>query len=157
MIYAPQNPTNEQLLDVVRHWIDLVANREFQRAFELYSYRMAPLRPELSGAQCIAVDIERYRSATLFPGEVHFSVTDWREANGGNPAPTQDIVWYKANEIGIACVISVDLPLNGKWSGLLAAFLLYDFQPNLGYLVELEDISFYDERLDDDQAVWGDA
>jgi hypothetical protein len=157
MIYAPPNPTDEQLIDVVRHWIDLVANREFQKAFDLYSYRMAPLRPELTGAESIAIDIERYRSASLFPGETRFSVTDWREATGGNPAPTQKIVWYKANDIGISCVISVNLPLNGKWSGLLAEFLLYDFQPGLGYLVELEDISFYDERFDDDQGVWGDA
>jgi hypothetical protein len=143
MFYAPAQASNEQLQQIVRGWIDLVAKGRYAEAFDRYSYRMAPNRPELTGAECIRSDIESYRSPSLFPAEANFRVTDWREAQG-DPPPTR-VEWYKPSGLGIACVVSAELPLNGKWSTLTADFLLYELEPGRGHLVELEHLSFFEE------------
>jgi hypothetical protein len=150
MIYAPPRASDAKLFAIARDWIDLAANDRYEKAFDLFSYRMAPLRPELSGADCLREDIARYRSAGIFPGESSFRVTDWRTATGGNPQPLQRVTWYKPNDLNIACVVSVELPLNGKWSDLLADFLLYGPEPGLGHRVELEDLSGGDDDAGDD-------
>ena len=93
MIYAPANASDEQLVQIVHGWMDLVSRGDYSTAYNLYSYRMAPNRAEISGAACIRADIECYRSSALFPDQNSFHVTDWRVAQGTAPAPR--ITWYK--------------------------------------------------------------
>lgn len=83
MACAPLTASDEELLSIVRSWLDVLAAGDYVRAFENLGYAMA--RGE--GAEAIRRDIEAYRAQDLYPGVSEFRVTDWRSARGGNPAP----------------------------------------------------------------------
>ena len=91
-------------------------------------------------AECVRKAIKDYRSPELYPSEDSFSVTDWREAKGGNPKPRQEIIWYEPNTPALAGAITIDLPLNGRWSDLQADFVLFDRDPDAGFELQLEEI-----------------
>ena len=69
-------------------------------------------------------------------------MSGWREALGGNPEPRSQLIWYQPSIALPRGVFEFDLPLNGKWSDLLAEFVLSESTEQPGQCVmSLEDIS----------------
>src|SRR5688572_7739859 len=121
MVLVPLSATDDELLAVVRSWLDVLAAEDYERIFANLGYAMA----WGGGAEAIRRDIEKYRSPELYPGVSKFRVTDWRIASGGNPSPTLLVRRYKHSErLPIVATIELDLPLNGRWSDLEADFVV---------------------------------
>ena len=117
---------------------ELLAACEFERVGAEFGFALAFDRPR---SECIREAISSYRSEQFFPGEREFQVTDWRVAVGGNPAPKSKLTWYKPSALPRG-VFEFDLPLNGRWSDLLAEFVLFESSEQPGqFVVSLEDIS----------------
>jgi hypothetical protein len=138
MNVVPRDSSDEQVLDLVRRWIDVLAAKRYQEIFDSLGYGMAYGKP---GAQCIREAIQNYRSPEYFVGVNNFAVSDWRTARGGNPNPTRKVTWYKPNTTRMAGAVAFDLPMNGQWSDLTANFVYFEGDdPRAGYRLGLEDI-----------------
>jgi len=144
MTIVPRDVTNDELLDVVRSWVDLMAAGDYGTAFARFGYSLA----ELPSDACLAEALRDYRSEKFFPGETDFRVTDWRTAAGGNPSPEEKVEWYESSG-SLAGAISFDLPLNGKWSNLQADFVLYASEDPAGFILVLEEICHPSSQRDD--------
>ena len=121
MVRVPVSATDDELLALVRTWLDALAAERYEFLFEELGYAMA----YGGGATAIRRDIERYRSSRYFPGVDSFRVSDWRTAVGGNPKPIALVRRYGFNpQLPIIATVEVDLPLNGKWSDLEADFVV---------------------------------
>ncbi len=138
MVYVPLSSTDDELLAVVRSWLDVLAAGDYQRVFDSLGYAMA----YGAGAEGIRRDIQIYRSPQLYPGISEFRVTDWRTASGGNPKPITLVRRYKYMEgLPIVATMDVDLPLNGCWSDLQADFVVMKLGPSdTEGVLSLEDI-----------------
>ena len=130
---------DQEALAQARNCVDLLADMDFERAGIEFGYALAFGRP---ASDCIRGAIAAYQSPRLFPNERDFCVSDWRAATGGNPAPRSRVTWYKSNTTGLVGVIEFDLPLNGRWSDLLAEFVLFQDPDESGNcILSLEEIS----------------
>jgi len=138
MACVPLTASDEELLSIVRSWLDVLAAGDYVRAFENLGYAMA--RGE--GAEAIRRDVEAYRAQDLYPGVSEFRVTGWRSARGGNPAPIALVRRYAYTaSLPIVATIEIDLPLNDCWSDLEADFVLMARGPaDLEGWLSLEDI-----------------
>ena len=125
MIFVPRDASDEQVLDIAHHWIDILAREDYTMTFEALGYSLL-YQCDCPGPECIRSKIKLYRSPDFYPGIEDFTVTNWRTAMGGNPTPTQKITWYKPNDTGLRGVLAIDLPLNGKWSDLQADFVWFE-------------------------------
>jgi hypothetical protein len=125
MVFIPHKATDEEILTIVRQWVDVLASEDYAKVFAELGYSMSPYF-DCSGDEAIRQEIKNYRSPELYPGVTDFKVTDWRLAKGGNPSPKQSIVRFKPNDTKLAGAIQFDLPMNGKWSDLQADFVLFD-------------------------------
>ena len=143
MVRVAVSATDDELLALVRTWLDALAAEQYEVLFSELGYAMA----YGSGATAIRRDIEKYRSSRYFPGVEGFRVSDWRTAVGGNPKPTLVVRRYAFNpQLPIIATIEVDLPLNGKWSDLEAAFVVTVKGPaEREGVLGLEDISAFGE------------
>jgi len=94
---------------MVREWIDVLSREDYQAVANALGYALSFGRPP---AECIEMEIKRYRSPRFYPGVERFVVSDWRTAHGGNPEPYQLIRWYKPNSIQIKATVELDLPMN---------------------------------------------
>ena len=127
MVRVPLSATDDELLEIARSWLDVLAAEEYERVFEHLGYAMA----FGAGADGIRRDIQGYRSAQLYPGVSDFRVSNWRTAFGGNPNPTLLVRRYRYTEsLPIVITIELDLPLNGCWSDLEADFVVTLLDPH---------------------------
>src|ERR1700722_6881892 len=117
MTIISRNATDKEVLDIIRHWVDVLAAEDYEAVAEELGFLVGSFS---SPAECLRAQIKRYASPEYFPGVTDFVVTDWRTARGGNPKPLSRITWYEPNKIGVRCAVSFDLPINGKWSDLRA-------------------------------------
>jgi hypothetical protein len=131
--------TESGLLEITRHWVNVLASEDYDAVFNTLGYAMAYQSPELTGAERIKSEIKNYRSEKYYPGVTDFSVSDWDSANGGKPNPYRLIRFYKPNDLKIKATIEFDLPLNGKWSDLQASFVVFEIENNR-YALNCEDI-----------------
>jgi hypothetical protein len=135
---VPRGASRENVLEIVRGWVDVLAAQDHQTAFEKLGYSISSGEPSV---ECIARAIEYYRSPDYYPGVTTFIVSDWRTARGGNPDPQQKVIWYKPNTVRMAGAVAFDLPLNGQWSDLTADFVFFENDnPDAGYILRLEEI-----------------
>lgn len=134
MTVVPRNVTDEELLALVRSWIDLLAAGDYVSAISRFGYSFS----EDPNPDCILSHLRSYRSEEWYPGEKTFTVTDWKTAKLGNPFPEQKVEWY-LQPAPLAGAVSYDLPLNGRWSDLTADFVLYQSGDD-GYIFVLEEI-----------------
>ena len=118
----PNGATDDDIIAIVRCWVDVLASGDPERVGAELGYGLAFGEP--NGA-CIRRTIQDYRSPSLYPGVEHFAVTDWRVAEGGNPAPRGAVTRYLPNAAGLAGAVEFDLPLNGRWSDLCAVFVWF--------------------------------
>lgn len=144
MVIVPKDATRNEVLDIVRDWVDVLSLGDFRSVANALGYGTSYGR---SAAESIRQDIERYRSDDFFPGTETFRVSNWRTAVGGNPNPVKQVIWYRPNSMRLAGAVAFDLPLNGKWSDLTADFVFTDRGGQAdGYILGLEDISPWSER-----------
>jgi hypothetical protein len=138
MTHVPRDASDEQVLDLVREWIDVLAKQDYEAVFAELGYALAFGE---SGAKCIQRAVQAYRSPNHYPGVEEFVVTDWRTAESGNPAPQQKVTWFKPNSTRLVGAVDFDLPLNGRWSDLTANFVFFE-NDNLGegYVLCLEEV-----------------
>jgi hypothetical protein len=60
---------------------------------------------------------------------------------GGNPSPRLEIVRYVPSQHPLRGAVSVDLPLNGRWSDLTADFVWFESsEPGGDYPLALEEV-----------------
>ena len=136
MIVVPQNATDEEVLDIVRKWVDVLAAEDYEAVVKELGFLTGFYS---SPAECPRAQIKRYVSPEYFPGVIDFVVSDWRTAHGGNPEPQSTVTWYRPNSVGLRGTVSFDLPINGKWSDLTADFVFFE-NNNEGYKLALEEI-----------------
>jgi len=109
MIFVKRDISNSDLLDIVRDWVDVLAQKRYQDFFAALGYSMGSSAPT---SDWIESDLGKYKS-DIYPGVSEFEVTDWRSAEGGNPKPKREVVWYDSNSAKLVGAIAFDLPLNG--------------------------------------------
>lgn len=143
MIMVPRDAKRPEVLDIVRDWIDVLSAEDFRSVANALGYGSSYGR---SAAESIRNDIQSYRSDEFFPGVETFCVSNWRTATGGNPNPMRQVIWYRPNSMRLAGSVAFALPLNGKWSDLIADFVFLDRGSPEGYVLSLEDISPWSER-----------
>jgi hypothetical protein len=138
VVRVPLSASDDELLGIVRSWLDVLAAEGYDRVFAELGYAMAGG----AGAEGIRRDIQRYRSPEFYPGISDFRVSDWRTAVGGNPKPFVLVRRYEYMEtLPIVATIELDLPLNGRWSDLEADFVVTISQPDATEgVLALEDI-----------------
>jgi len=138
MVLVPRDALDETVMDIARNWVDVLATGDYETVATELGYLIAFDEP--SGT-CIRRQIESYRSPDYYPGVDTFTVTSWRTAKGGYPAPRHQVTWFEPNDIGMVGVVVFDLPLNGKWSDLTAYFVYFDNKKlEEGYVLCLEEI-----------------
>lgn len=123
MIYVPRDATNEEVLDIVRTWIDILASAGYEAAFTAIAF---DTKNEAWTPHFLKISVEGYRSPEYYPDVEQFHVTDWRTVQGGNSEAEQNITWYKPNDSLLAGKVMFDLPVNGQWSDLMAEFDIWD-------------------------------
>ncbi len=138
MVFVPRTASQEQVLAIVREWVDVLAREDYAAVSAALGYGRAFGEPK---ADCIRNAIKNYRSPEYFPGVVDFRVTDWRTARGGNSDPASTITWYKPNDLRMAGAVAFDLPLNGCWSDLTADLVFFDRGDPEGYALGIEEIA----------------
>lgn len=148
MNYVPRDASEEQVLGIVRGWVEALARKEYKGVFEAIDLM---IRGDAPGPECIQGCIEYYRSPVYYPGVDKFAVSDWRIAQGGNPEPVQRVEWYGPNTLQMAGAVSFDLPLNGRWSDLTADFVFFENDDPEGYRLWLEEIGSWQQRERDYQ------
>jgi len=133
MIVLPKDATDEDIINVVRDFVNLLAKERYVEAFEMmYRNSKDEMSPEL---------IKRLIEGYGFDESVKdvFRVTSLEEMK--NQEPEFQIDWLesvkgeKPREIGI---IHYDLPINGEWSDLTAIFDVYELEN--GIALSLYDI-----------------
>ena len=137
MIFVKRDISSDDLIQLIRCWVDVLAQKRYQVFFDALGYSMAGAA---ASADWIESDLKRYRS-DFYPDVTEFEVTDWRTAEGGNPDPKQEVVWYKSNASKLVGAVQYHLPLNDKWSDLSADFVLFETDASEGFLLKLEEFS----------------
>jgi len=137
MIYVKRDITNDDLLQFIRGWIEVLAQKRYEDFFNALGYSMGGAA---ATADWIQSDLNRYRS-DLYPGVTDFEVTHWKTARGGNPNPLHEVVWYKPNDSRLVGAVTFQLPLNGMWSDSSADFVLLETDAPEGLLLKLEEIA----------------
>ncbi len=146
MIQIAQDLPDDEVLAIVFETIDLLARGDFDSFAEKVGYSFAFGAPP---AECVRAAVRNYRSPEWFPGVERFEVTDWSVAAGGNPEPRKEVIWYEPNEI-LGGAVTVDLPLNGRWSDLQADFVIFDHGHGEPFILRLEEIYSFRQRNRDD-------
>jgi hypothetical protein len=140
MVLISKNATNEEVLDIIRQWVDVLAAEDYDAVVKELGFLTGS---HSSASECLRAEIKRYVSPEYFPGATDFVVTDWRTACGGNPEPLNTVRWFNPNSVGLRGAVSFDLPLNGKWSDLTADFVFFENNDE-SYSLHLEEI--YSEK-----------
>jgi hypothetical protein len=142
MVLIPQNAPDEEVLEIICKWVDVLAAEDYESLVKELGFLMGS---DSSPAECLRAQIKRYLSPEYFPGVTDFVVSDWRTASGGNPEPLKIVTWYQPNSSNLRGAVRFDLPLNGKWSDLTADFVFFENNDS-GYSLALEEISSMKQR-----------
>ena len=142
MSFVPRDASDEQVLDIIRGWIDVLSEQDYTAVFNELGLSIGWITP---GSECIQACIQEYRSPEYYPRVEEFAVTNWRTAQGSNPEPARSVQWYEPNSVKMAGAVSFDLPLNGRWSDLTADFVFFEGNDPKGYDLVLEEISSWEQ------------
>jgi hypothetical protein len=135
MIKLPQHATDQQILDVIRDWVELLAQNHYEDAFQMLKHDASKdWSPEL-----IRTVISNYGFIEPRKDEKVFRVTSIKEKPTGKPY--QEVDWYGDDPdrprqyLGM---VLFNLPLNGEWSDVTAVFDIVEEDDHLA--LELDDI-----------------
>jgi len=135
MIQLPRNSTDEQILDVVRGWVELLAQERYEEAFQMLRYQPT----ELWSPELIRNVITNYGFIEPRKDGARFKVTSLKDNLEGKAF--HEVEWYgddpnrPAEYLGMA---AFTLPLNGEWSDVTAMFDIVEEDGEL--VLELDDI-----------------
>jgi len=136
MTYVDRDISDQELLNVIRVWINLLAKQRYNEFFAALGYSMGG---DEAQSDWITSNLARYRS-DLYPEVTEFVVSQCEKTFGGNPSPRAEVLWYQPNESCLAGAVTFSLPLNGKWSDATADFVLFETNAEEGLLLKLEEI-----------------
>ena len=133
MIVLPKDATDEDIINVVRDFVNLLAKERYVEAFEMmYRNSKDEMSPELIkrliegyGFDESVKDVFRVASLEKMKNQEPEFQIDWLESVKGE----------KPRDIG---TIHYDLPINGEWSDLTAIFDVYELEN--GIALSLYDI-----------------
>jgi hypothetical protein len=135
MARSIERPDIALILAMIREWVDLLANRDFDRASEYLSHTH-PGNEQYTGRkieESLGLYSRQYREAPEAERRRYVPrvtrVEDMESAG-------ENMTVYKAGEQ--PAVIEYDMPISGKWSDLTAKFRL--IQHTHGYALELIDL-----------------
>jgi hypothetical protein len=135
MIRLAREATDEQILDAIRAWVELLAQEKYEEAFGMLHYHPAEhWSPEL-----IRTVITNYGFIEPREDGATFKVTSLKDNPKGKDF--SGVQWYGDNPnrqseyLGMA---AFTLPLNGEWSDVTAMFDIVEADG--GLVLELEDI-----------------
>ncbi len=144
MIYVPRDATNDEVLDIIRTWVDILATGDYEAAFTAI---ISDAESETWTPYFLKIAVEGYRSPEFYPDTERFQVTDWRTAQGGNSEAIQEVTWYEPNTSGVAGSVEFDLPVNGQWSDLQAEFDVWEGSDlEEDFLLGLDEIGSWAQR-----------
>ena len=126
----PAEASDEEILDAVREWVGLLAEERYKEAYDFV------VNPEHNPWHWSPQLLEKViRSYGSYHKQELFRVTPLEEAVS-NRKPNHDVRRHRQD--GLEGFVWFDLPLNGKWSDLVA---IITFRPINGRLaLELESI-----------------
>jgi hypothetical protein len=110
MIHLSKEAANEEILAVVRTWVDLLAADRYEEAHAMLSPD-DHWTPEL-----MRTVVRHYGFVEPRSDGRTFSVTPIAQTVGGSPRPQQDVERFDDG----GGIIHFDLPLNGQWSDVTA-------------------------------------
>ena len=120
MIILPLDAKDEDVLQVVCSWVELLAQGKYDEAYSLLTYAPGEgWTPEL-----IRILIANYGSLEPFADGRTFHVTSLHDnptLPEGRLKPYKDVEWAEEREGSVGWV-HFDLPLNGEFSDLTAVF-----------------------------------
>lgn len=111
----PATASDEELLEAVDEWVELLAQERYGEALATFGSR-EHWTPEL-----LRQVIRGYGFPEPHPSGTVFRVTSRRDAAGKQHYRQVDR-WPDPNLIGAVGIVQYDLPLNGKWSDVTALF-----------------------------------
>ncbi len=135
MIRLPRNATDEQILDVIRAWVELLAQERYEDAFQMLRYHPA----EHWSPALIRAVVTNYGFIEPRKDGATFKVTSLKDNPEGEAF--HGVEWYgddpnkPAEYLGVA---AFTLPLNGEWSDVTAMFDIVE--EGGGLVLELDDI-----------------
>jgi hypothetical protein len=138
MIRFPKQTTDEQIFDLIREWVEVLAQERYDDAFQMVRHS----QDNHWSPQLIQTVIENYGSIEPRKDGAKFRVTSISSNPVGNPI--YEIEWYvddpnKPQEyVG---EVAFDLPLNEKWSDLTVVFHIVEVDSEL--TLELDDIHVF--------------
>jgi hypothetical protein len=113
----PQTASDEELLDGVKMWVDMLAEERFPEAYQLTAHDSHyAWTPDLIRSVVVGYGLPHES------GNHEYRISKICEARGG-PSPRWEVDRWQDTEpryrVGF---ISFDLPLDGEWSDLTATF-----------------------------------
>lgn len=142
MIYIPDTASDEDILQVVQGWVKLWAELGPEAASSAIAVdENDPWTPEW-----LEYAITNYRPLGLYPDAPLFVLTAPDSATITGHVPTREVKRYDPKNSGLVCDVCFDLPLNGRWSDLLAEFDLWGGDASdENYLLTLSQIRCWDQ------------
>ena len=142
MIYLPRNVSTEDVLQVIQAWVELWAELGPEAAFSA----IALDENDTWTPEWLEYATANYRPLELYPDAPLFVVTAPDTAMIASHVPTREVQWYNPKNTGLVGDIRFDLPLNGRWSDLLAEFDLWGGDAlDKDYLLTLDEIRCWDQ------------
>ena len=125
----PGSASDQEILDLARRWVDLLAQDRYEEAWALTAHWAYPDSAGWS-PPLMRATVAGYGHADRTDGRTHHRVTPFATASGG-PKPRHEVTrWHPAtrSHAGRAdpnqsiAEVWFDLPLDGGWSDLTATF-----------------------------------
>jgi len=136
MSSLPRESEAEELLGLVRQWVDKLAADRYEQAFELIPGEVDHWTPALARKV-----VSNYGSPEPREDGRTFRVTPVKEAQIRDSQPRHEVTFYDRNSKRDGAKIGdvhFDLPLDGYWSDLTALFSIW--KNNEIVILKLEDI-----------------
>ncbi|WP_152912503.1 hypothetical protein [Candidatus Rhodobacter oscarellae] len=132
----PKTASNEELLDGVRKWVDLLSENRFSEAYNLTAHdSYYAWTPELIQSVVAGYGMPHE------PGDHVYGISKISQTEGG-PSPRWEVDrWQDAEPSSRIGFVSFDLPLDGEWSDLTATFEVMQVKEQ--FVLVLQDIHVF--------------
>lgn len=147
MIYFPRDTSTEDIVQLILEWIELWADLGSESALSAITVENDAWTVEL-----LDLAVSSYHSSELYPDTRNFTVTPPSLASVAKHLPFKQTDWYDSPDTALAGSISLDLPLNGYWSGLQADFDIWKGDDATDdYLLTLSEIRDWEQHWSEEE------